>query len=167
MRRRTFWRWFFLAASILTAVMIFCFSAQKGEDSAALSDGVTLEVAKIVRPDYLTLSAKEQRALLLSLGLWVRKCAHFCEFALLGLNVTLFLRLSYPAHSRFTSLLLGWGISMLYAGTDELHQMFVSDRGPAFLDVGIDSAGVLAGALCALLAMALKKSICRRRTQPL
>ena len=48
-----------------------------------------------------------------------------------------------------------WGLATLYAGTDELHQRFVSDRGPALLDVGIDSAGALTGALVATLLLAL------------
>ena len=95
MKNRTFWTRFFLAASIATAIAIFCFSAQQGPDSAALSEGVTLTVARIIRPGFDALAAPEQLAYIEKLGHVVRKCAHFGEFALLGFNLACWLRLKY------------------------------------------------------------------------
>ena len=136
---------FFLVMTLLTAAAIFFFSAQPGEDSSALSDGIALEVARLVKPDFKSLPTEEQLAFMDALGLVVRKCAHFTEFALLGFNLLGWLRLKrrpprYPVPA-------AWCIATLYAGSDELHQMFVDQRGPALLDVGIDSAGALAGVL--------------------
>ena len=155
MKNRRFWTRFFLVASILTALLIFCFSAQQGPDSAALSDDVTVQVAKVVRPDYPKLPPVARRSFLRQLSAIVRKCAHFSEYALLGFNLMAYLRLLRWEKPRAASLALAWGIATLYAGTDELHQMFVSERGPALLDVCIDSAGALTGALVALLGMLL------------
>ena len=160
MKNRVFWARFFLAATIATAIAIFCFSAQQGPDSAALSEGVTLTVARLMRPGFDALPEAEKLAYMEKLGYVVRKCAHFSEFALLGFNLCCWLRLRRHDRPRAAALPLAWLIATLYAGTDELHQMFVSERGPAVLDVCIDSAGAAAGVLVALGAMAI---YCRYR----
>ena len=155
MKNRAFWTRFFLAASILTAALIFFFSAQQGPDSAELSGDVTLTVARIVRPDYTRLPPVQRQSFLESLGLIVRKCAHFSEFALLAFNLACWLRLKFYEKGRAFALPRAWLIATLYAVTDELHQMFVAERGPAVLDVCIDSAGALAGVMVALVAFIL------------
>ena len=69
----------------------------------------------------------------------LRKLAHFTEFALLGVCLCwLFgmLGKKFP-----TPLLCGF----LVACTDEIIQCFIPDRGPAFTDVLIDTAGVAVG----------------------
>ena len=155
MKTRVFWARFFLVAALATAVMIFCFSAQQGPESAELSEGVTKEVAKVVKPNYKILPPAAQRSFLMQLGAVVRKCAHFGEFALLGFNIMAWLCLSRPDKSPAASAPPAWLAATLYAGTDELHQMFVNARGPALLDVGIDSGGALTGVLAALAGAAL------------
>ena len=155
MKNRAFWTRFFLAASIATAIAIFCFSAQQGPDSAALSEGVTLTVARAVRPGFDALPAAEKMTFMEWLEHIVRKCAHFSEFALLGFNLACWLRLRRYDKPLAAAVPPAWLIATLYAGTDELHQMFVSERGPAVLDVCIDSAGALSGILVALAGMAI------------
>ena len=164
MKHRIFWTRFFLAATLATAALIFFFSAQQGPDSAALSDGVTLQVAKVVNPDFNDLSPVQKLSFLEQLSAIVRKCAHFGEFALLGFNLLCWLWLRRWRRPALGALPPAWGIATLYAGTDELHQMFVSERGPALLDVCIDSAGALTGALVALLGVALLARLARRQT---
>ena len=154
-RTRTFWARFFLVMTILTAIAIFLFSSQPGEDSAQLSEGVTLTVARVVKPSFERLSPVEKLSFMEQLGLIVRKCAHFSEFALLGLNLLGYIRMKRPETPLRAALLTAWGLATLYAGTDELHQMFVDQRGPAILDVGIDSAGALTGVLMMALALYL------------
>lgn len=159
MKHQSFWTRFFLIASILSAVVIFCFSAQNGEDSTELSDGVTLQVAQVVRPDYVKLPAPARKSFLESLSHIVRKCAHFLEFALLGFNLMGFLRLRRLNAGWPACMSLAWGIAALYAATDELHQMFSEERAARGLDVLIDSSGALCGVLVAALLLAL----CLRR----
>ena len=154
MTRRQLAARFFLVASLLTAALIFYFSAQKGVDSQSLSDGITLRVAKLIRPDYTTLPRQAQISYLEMLSTLVRKNAHFCEFALLGFNLLCYLRLRDPAAPPRACRLQAWIIATLYAVTDEVHQMFISERSPQMLDVLIDSAGGLAGALFATLCLA-------------
>ena len=165
MDNRKFWTYFFLIATLLTAVLIFCFSAQQGVDSSALSNGVTKTVARVVNPDYVQLPPKAQQSYLKSLSLLIRKNAHFCEFALLGFNLMSFLRLKRRERRFLSSGLTAWGIATLYAGTDELHQLFVSERSAALLDVGIDSTGSLTGILVAALCLVLLARLRQRRAK--
>lgn len=159
MKHRLFWVRFFLAASILTAAMIFSFSAQKGTDSQSMSDTVTDQVVRIIRPDYAQLSSEKRLSLYEMLSTIIRKSAHFCEFALLGFNLMGFFRLWRWERPPRPSALLAWFTATLYAGSDELHQLFVNERAAAVLDVCLDSAGALTGILiaAALLAIVLRR----------
>lgn len=69
----------------------------------------------------------------------IRKIAHFTEFTVLGLLLGWLATLL----KRKWWMLIPVGISV--ACIDETIQMFVPDRGPGLLDVGIDSCGVLMG----------------------
>ena len=163
MKHRAFLTRFFLAAAIATAALIFFFSAQPGQDSAALSDEVTLTVARVVEPGFDALPKVQKLDIMERLGHIVRKCAHFGEFALLGFNLACWLRLRRPDRPRTAAVPRAWLIATLYAGTDELHQMFVNARGPAILDVLIDSAGALTGVLVALAGMAIVEKMNREQ----
>ena len=153
MRHRTFWARFFLVASILTAALIFWFSAQHGEDSQVMSDSITMQVARMLKPDLQQMPEAARVSYLELLSLIIRKNAHFCEFMLLGFNLMAWLRLRDEKRPWRACRLTAWAIATLYAGTDELHQMFISQRAAALLDVGIDSAGSLTGVLIATLAL--------------
>ena len=137
-------RWVSLIAVIAVAVMIFLFSAQEGDDSAMLSEGVTEWLLTMLVPGYADFTVAQKLAYLERVGFAVRKIAHFSEFALLA--VTLSVHLHYRMRGYRRIALTAWVIATLYAGTDELHQMFVGGRGPAVRDVAIDSAGALTGA---------------------
>lgn len=138
-----------LLAVIAVAIMIFLFSAQPGEDSAKLSGGITEALLTTMVPDYPSMSEEEKRPYEESAELAVRKAAHFSEFALLALTLVWHMYYVRPRFGPGRLLLWAWIIATLYAGTDELHQMFVDARGPALMDVGIDSLGALAGAFAA------------------
>lgn len=130
---------FSLAACCM--VMIFCFSAQTGTQS----DAVSLPVARWLQE---ALPFVGDMA-----NLYVRKAAHFSVYCLLSVFVsggfeTFRLR-------RAVRVAAPVGICALYAVGDELHQGFVANRTPAALDVCIDTAGALAGALLVCLCCLL------------
>lgn len=70
----------------------------------------------------------------------LRKAAHVTEYAILGL----LLRHALQSTSHATYLAVSLGV--LYAGSDEVHQMFVAGRTSSPIDVAIDAFGVLLGA---------------------
>ena len=127
--------------------MIFYFSSQNGEESAQTSTGLAVFVMRLLVPGFDSLSAAEKAVHFDRLVLFVRKAAHFTEFAMLGAS----LRLLFHALALRRPVLIAWAAGTLYAGTDELHQMFVDGRGPMWQDVCIDSAGVLTAVLLVTL----------------
>ena len=150
-----------LLVVLAVAAMIFFFSSQTGEDSSRLSSAVTRWVLERVIPGFNDMTQAQQRIYMRQLGLLVRKVAHFSEYALLALSLTIHLRYRAPHWPPYRMALCAWGLSTLYAVTDELHQMFVSARGPAITDVGIDSVGAILGAL---VGMAVASAAIKRRS---
>ena len=155
MKHQKNWSRFFLVAAIVTMALIFYFSAQKGVESQALSDGFTLRVAKLIRPDYARMPVQARVSFLELLSTLVRKSAHFLEYALLGFNLMGWLALRSPSVSLHACRLQAWLAATLYAVTDELHQLFINERSAQVMDVAIDSAGALSGILLMSLLLLL------------
>ena len=79
----------------------------------------------------------------------LRKLAHFTEFCTLGMCLRwLFGMLLQKKWTHFT---LPLAAGFLAACIDETIQIFVPGRGPVIKDVGIDTAGVLAGIVFIIL----------------
>ncbi len=135
------------------AAMIFGFSAQDGDASSSTSGRIVTGVIQVVDEDYSTRPPAEQQNIYSFVEHLVRKGAHFLEYAALGF----FLRLLAGSYGwrRPTRLCLLLGA--LYAGTDELHQLFTSQRSAMWQDVLLDSAGVLAGITLAYALLTLCK----------
>ena len=81
----------------------------------------------------------------------VRKMAHFCEYTLEGFLLMLCMRV-YSRHPlrHITVPMLG---GVLTALTDETIQLFSEGRSSQVTDVWLDSAGVLAGILVAIVLL--------------
>ena len=146
---------FFVIAIMIT---IFLLSAQSAQDSSELSGKIVDVVIKIVLPHYNELSYTEQQQIKEKVSLIVRKLAHFTEFAILGFFLMLHL-LTYKPYIKFFNFklfiraVISWIIGTLYAFSDELHQMFVTDRYSSVYDVMIDSSGVLVGIFLLILLL--------------
>ena len=126
----------FAVFAALTAVwmaVIFLFSAQNGDESSGTSAEILALLCCIFRysPDD---SARELLTLL------IRKAAHMTEFGVLALLWLGTLRASGIPRYVFPA---SFAASSLYAATDEIHQLFVSDRAGQFTDWLIDSSGAL------------------------
>ena len=91
----------------------------------------------------------------------VRKMAHFCEYLLEGFLLMLCMRVysRHPLRHITVPMLAG----VLTALTDETIQLFSQGRSSQVTDVWLDSAGVLAGILAALLLMGLWRLLFHHR----
>ncbi len=154
MRARRALRLAFLAAALAVAALIFLFSAQTAEESSYVSGRLTERLLRAVTPGWDSFSQAERETALARVDVAVRKAGHFGEYALLGALLAGFFLLKPRLETLARAVPPAWGAAVLYACTDEAHQMFVDGRGPSFLDVGIDSLGALAGALIALAVAA-------------
>lgn len=133
--------WFITA---LVMYIIFSFSAQSAEGSQALSEGLLDRILKII-PFEIS-------------HVFLRKTAHFSEYALLG--AVSFCAFSFTLKRK--SFLWGWVLSAAYAITDEIHQLFIPGRACRAFDVFIDSLGAAAGIAFAALVFFLLGLIYRR-----
>ena len=93
----------------------------------------------------------------------VRKMAHFCEYMLEGFLLMLCMRV-YSRHplGHITVPMLG---GVLTALTDETIQLYSPGRSSQVTDVWLDSVGVLAGILAALVLMALCRLLFNHRNK--
>ena len=129
----------------LWAAVIFWFSAQDGTHSDGMSGGITARLAAIL-PGWNSLSAQAQEARVNFLHHLVRKGAHMTEYAVFGallMNAVTRQRRRANAVSAALAALGG----LLYAASDEFHQLFVPGRAGLVTDVLIDFGGVLIGVL--------------------
>lgn len=126
------------AAVLALMVLIFNFSAQVAEESNELSTGITEKIVKMVAS-----VVPNQNFDVGELNHFVRKNAHFFVYLTLGLLVINAWRRS--GVRGFKSFVFSLAICVLYATSDEVHQLFVPGRGGQVSDVLLDSAGATVG----------------------
>lgn len=132
----------FTILTLSTFVTIFIFSSQNGEVSGTTSKGFTKKVIEILRLDR-NLSENEKENLIENSQFVIRKLAHFTIYTIAGINIYGFFN-TYNMKKK-NKILCAVLIGVLYAISDEIHQMFSGERTPAIRDVIIDSCGVLFG----------------------
>ncbi len=138
-------KWGIWAAVLLWMVVIFCFSAQNGTQSAQLSETVQQYIVQIVDLAPQAQGANNQ--------LILRKAAHFTVYLVFG-GLCMAALLQTPRFTRVhQKAAVALAISVGYAASDELHQFFVEERSARILDVGIDTVGAVCGIMLVLLAL--------------
>ncbi len=151
---RTGWQktWVRILTSLLTLsvmMMIYCLSGENAEQSDLRSGFIAQSLVRILHPDYDNLTYDQQKSAFDNAQIIVRKCAHFTEYTLLGFLLRLCLE-SWVGKKRITGSQIsavGFVSGVLYACTDETHQMTVNGRSGTWTDVLVDGSGVLAGIL--------------------
>ena len=116
---------------IIWMIVIFLFSSATGDMSTMQSDGIVATLARII---HYTGDIDLLRMI-------VRKMAHLTEYLILGILVINACRYNSVKDMVKLSIL----ICLLYACTDEIHQLFIPDRAGRIWDVLIDISGSLTG----------------------
>lgn len=148
--------WVRILTSMLTVavmILIFLFSMEPAEKSDHTSGLISRKVIAILYPDYDRRLPEEQQQIYDSVQHSVRKTAHFTEYMLLGLMIRLCLESWFGKRGKLFPAACILGI--LYAGTDELHQLLIDGRSGQWTDVLIDSGGVIIGAAAAIMIICL------------
>ncbi len=125
-------------------ILIFTLSSQPAAQSDGLSKKVTKMMIKTVeRIAPSGVGDQSVDDLVEKFNHIVRKNAHFFAYLVLGiLMVNLLRRVGIKG---FKVFVLALAICILYAISDEVHQLFVPGRGAQVKDVLIDSAGAMVG----------------------
>lgn len=118
--------------------LIFFLSAQDGEQSADLSGGITEWVNEVIEQ-----VAPGVELHMDEVSFFVRKNAHFFAYMLLSILILNAVRRS--GGQGLMSFGLAFVISVLYAISDEVHQLFVPGRSGQVSDVVLDSIGAIIG----------------------
>ena len=132
--------------------IIFYLSSQPATQSAHLSTGIKNELLALLAHLIPGIENMEIK----SLDFYIHKNAHFIAYFILGILTLVALIQSEARKPANLSLLIG----ILYAVSDEFHQLFVPGRAGQFRDVLVDGAGTVLGVLLASIVIS---RISRRR----
>lgn len=146
-----------ILAVVFWMVFIFYLSHQPASVSNGLSKGITEAIVTTIEK-----VVPNQEFDIRYVNHVIRKNAHFLAYFVLGF-------LAMYALGRFKLKRYKWIglailVGVLYAISDEVHQLFVPGRGGQLKDVLIDSAGVLAGVGVYIIGKRIKKAL-RRQSQ--
>lgn len=124
----------FCCVTVAWMTVIFLLSSQNGNESSGLSGYLVRLLCGMVGCD-------PSPYVFSVMSLIVRKGAHMTEFGILALLWLGTLHSGFPGFQwRYPA---AFAAASLYAATDEIHQLFVSDRAGQVTDWMIDSSGAL------------------------
>lgn len=153
-------------AGILALVwmcVIFAFSAQTKEESSVVSQGFSYRIVNTTGLLlHLNIDEEQLREIANAIEGFVRKGAHMTEYAILAILIYIWLgrwRLSRRRMACTAAVL-----TILYACSDEVHQLFVAGRAGRISDVLVDSVGAVLGlALFLFIKMCVYKVVGNRK----
>lgn len=130
---------------IICMGIIFSLSAQVADDSQELSDSF---IRKIFETFGITIESD-----------LIRSIAHCLEF--MGLSVLFFNAIYVTWFLKLTPTIAFFG-TVLYAITDEIHQIFVPGRAFQISDILVDSTGALIGVIASFVILKVILYIMKR-----
>ena len=136
----------FMLMTIAVMFVIFRFSSATGEESEEVSQSLLSVIIEFIG-NYISHN-------------FLRKLAHFSEFAALGF----FMAGTFHFASGKLKFYVPLIPCMLYAVSDEIHQHFVPDRACRIFDVFVDSSGSLTGIVIFILLIAIIRKITEKRS---
>ena len=124
--------------------VIFAFSAQTKEESSVVSQGFSYRIVNTTGLLlHLHIDEEQIREIANAIEGFVRKGAHMTEYAILA--ILIYVWLGRWQLSRRRMACTAAVLTMLYACSDEFHQLFVAGRAGRVSDVLVDSAGAVVG----------------------
>lgn len=150
-------RMIFAVLLLAWLMMIFAMSAQPAQQSSQLSGGLVSKIISVLYPNLSELSQSAQTSIIHNTTLVVRKAAHFFEYFVLGVLAILTAN-TFNKYKFFNRAVLATAFCVLYAISDEIHQHFVPGRACRFIDILIDSSGIIAAIFTISIITSRKRS---------
>ena len=132
--KKTIIRIILIILILLWMYIVFGFSGQNGDESSGISYRISMfitgnneEIAKTIEP-------------------YVRKIAHFSEYAVGAILIYLLLY-TFPKVSSKIRNVSSIIITIIYAISDEIHQLYIPGREGKIVDVYIDTLGIITGVI--------------------
>ncbi len=139
---------------LLWMYLIFYFSNQNGVDSSATSDGLVMSLVKFI-DSIIPVDFSEDTMNILAFI--IRKVAHFTLYFILG--ILIFILLNDYSMMLSKKVIYSIMFCLIYACSDEIHQLFVEGRDGKIFDVFIDMFGSLSSIFIVYLFNKRKKTI--------
>ena len=128
---------------VLWMILIFWFSSQVGVLSSQMSDGIVSCILSMIEKA-MNISLKNNE-IFVSFVFYIRKLAHFSLYFVLGILWMILLKeYNISIKKQFIYAML---FCLIYACSDEIHQLFVPGRSGKIFDVMVDWLG----ALCSII----------------
>lgn len=127
---------------IIWMITIFYFSHQQGTGSSKTSEKVS-EIIVNIYDINKQLNEEEKNELIEIINPIIRKMAHFTIYMLGGILLINYIHLFLLEIEK--EMLYSACIGIIYAITDEIHQLFIVGRSGSIIDVLIDSIGIFTG----------------------
>ena len=140
----------FAVLLVLWMGFIFSMSCENAEESSNTS-GQTIKVVLSTVPEFEKQPEEVKKNIIEELQFIVRKSAHFIGYMILGILASGLILQYENINKKYP---LAFLICVIYAISDEIHQLFVPGRAGQVRDVLIDSAGSLLGII---IVMAFEK----------
>lgn len=147
-------RYILMICIVILCCVIFRFSAAQGNKSSHTSERVASIILNVIYKDNAVFNSE---VMVKAIQPIVRKVAHFSIYFLLG-----FLMMCCASTfkgSKAYKFDISVILCMLYAASDELHQLFVPGRSGEITDVCLDSVAATFGVLLVLLVMTIINKI--------
>ena len=154
-----------MSITLAIMVVIFMLSAQDGEQSGSLSAAVARMLASVFVEGFDSMPSEQQAQLITQMSWPIRKTAHATEYACLAISlvVTCWQIAAWRHEARGeeqVSLrqiplvgITAFVITVLYACSDEIHQLLIDGRAGQVADVLVDASGAAIGCLLICLLM--------------
>ena len=144
--------------SIALMALIFFFSSQPADESSNISGGITEKITELIIK-LLNIPTSSHPDIYSKIHFLVRKAAHFSLYFVLGASYANSVLQLYGVSAK-RAYVIALVFSVMYAATDEIHQMFVPGREGKLSDIFIDGSGAFCGIGLFLL---LRGCILRRK----
>ena len=127
---------------VLWMIIMFDFSQDNGEVSTNKSDSFIKQVYEVVcKITHQEVTPEKIEQFTNNTFVIVRKAAHIIEYFVL--SILLMSVIKDWLHKK--EFILGFSISLIYAISDEIHQLFISGRSGSIIDIFIDLIGIVLG----------------------
>lgn len=137
--------------------IIFGFSNQDADKSGKVSNRVAEIIVKQLQLDKIEnkqpIQERTQKI--------IRKVAHFSIYTLVGLLAMAYISTYNLKESQ--RVIISLCIGIVYAMSDEIHQLFIPGRAGQLTDVILDTMGVILGILLILVMLEIDKKIKNRK----
>lgn len=120
-------------------IVIFIFSSFEAKDSDKQSKTIDRAISNVVSVVDKDITPKEKEIIVTYVDYPVRKLAHISEYLILAILVFLYIncfKIKYSKKFIYTLI-----VCVVYAITDEIHQIFSPGRAALFTDILIDAFG--------------------------